>query len=198
MRKALLLSGGMDSVALAYRERPDLTITIDYGQVCAPAEIQAAGHVSAELAIQNEVLRIDCHALGSGDLAGQAAHALGVTTEWWPYRNQLLITLAAMRAVSLDVQDLMIATVASDGNYRDGTVEFIERIDGLLSFQEGELRVSAPAISLSSADLIKSSGIPFHLLAWAHSCHRANYACGDCRGCYKHQATMNVLGYGYY
>ncbi len=31
-KTAILLSGGMDSIALAYWKRPELAITINYGQ----------------------------------------------------------------------------------------------------------------------------------------------------------------------
>lgn len=113
-------------------------------------------------------------------------------------RNQLLITLAAMRAVDLGVTELLIASVKSDSNYRDGTAEFADRIDQLVSFQEGGLRVRAPASHLTTEELVRQSAVPFSLLAWAHSCHCSNLACGDCRGCYKHQTTMDALGHGYY
>ena len=32
MKKCLLLSGGIDSFCLAFLQRPDIAITIDYGQ----------------------------------------------------------------------------------------------------------------------------------------------------------------------
>lgn len=198
MKYGLLLSGGMDSTALAYWKRPDVAITVDYGQVPAEAEVQASGQVCATLGIRHELVRVDCRGLGSGDLAGREAHELAATSEWWPYRNQLLITLAAMRAVALGVQQLMIATVSTDGNYRDGTDDFIRLLDRLVSFQEGGMRITAPAIGMSSTELVRASGIPFDVLAWAHSCHKSNFACGDCRGCYKHQQTMYELGYGFY
>src|SRR5689334_6708639 len=104
----------MDSIAVAYWKRPEVAITIDYGQVCAEAEVQAATEIAKSLEIQHEILLIDCRKVGSGDLAGAEAHSQAATSEWWPYRNQLLITLAAMRLIALDVQELMIATVASD------------------------------------------------------------------------------------
>lgn len=196
--KAALLSGGMDSIALAYQERPAIAFTIDYGQVCASAEIEAAGVVAAALQCRHEIIRVDCRALGSGDLAMKAAHSMGAAQEWWPYRNQLLVTLAAMRGVDIGVTELLLASVKSDGTFRDGTGEFVKRIDALLSFQEGAMRVQAPASHLTTEELVRQSGVPFSLLAWAHSCHCSNLACGDCRGCYKHQLTMEALGHGRY
>ena len=42
MKTALLLSGGMDSIAIAWWKRPDIALTLDYGQQAANAEIKAA------------------------------------------------------------------------------------------------------------------------------------------------------------
>lgn len=83
--KSVLLSGGMDSVALAYQERPAVAFTIDYGQVCASAEIEAAGVVAESLHCRHEIIRVDCRALGSGDLVMKAPHTIAATQEWWPY-----------------------------------------------------------------------------------------------------------------
>jgi len=61
--------------------------------------------------------------------------------------------------------------------------------------QEGRIRVEAPAIHGSTVDLIRKSEIPYSLLAWAHSCHTGNIACGRCRGCNKHRNVVAELGY---
>lgn len=193
MKSALLLSGGMDSIALAYWKRPDIAFTVDYGQLCAEAEVRAATQVALVLGIQHEVLRVNCRALGSGDLAGQPASDLSPVPEWWPFRNQLLVTLAAMRATALEVDRLLVGSVASDGIHRDGTPEFYARIDGLVAFQEGCIHVEAPALSLTTVELVLSSGVPREILAWSHSCHVADYACGVCRGCNKHSQVLEDL-----
>ena len=108
MTAALLLSGGMDSTALAYWMRPQVAITIAYGQLCAAGEIDAASAVCAQLGIKHEVIRVDCSALGSGDLSDRPALAIAPVSEWWPFRNQLLITLAGMRALEYGLSDVMI------------------------------------------------------------------------------------------
>ena len=41
----LLLSGGMDSTSIAWWKRPDVAISVDYGQRAAAAELEAAGAV---------------------------------------------------------------------------------------------------------------------------------------------------------
>lgn len=194
MAVGVLLSGGVDSIALTFWKRPDIAFTIDYGQAPADAELQAAAEVCRELRIEHEVLRIDCSSLGSGDLANAPALAMAPVPEWWPFRNQLLITIAGARAVARDVGRLLLGTVVTDRVHADGGPAFLAALSSLMEMQEGGIRVEAPALDLSSAALVRESGVPPGLLAWAHSCHVGNLACGRCRGCAKHFTTMRELG----
>ena len=198
MTTALLLSGGMDSTAIAYWRRPEVAITIDYGQQPAAGEIRAAQAVSQALDIDHHVLRCDLSALGSGDMAGAVALDLAPVPEWWPYRNQMLVTLAAMKAVGLGVDTLQIGCLATDGQHADGRADFVAALDGLLRLQEGHLRLEAPAVELTAVELVRRSKIPMDVLGWAHSCHVGEYACGLCRGCQKHYETWKALGYDPY
>ena len=194
MTSAVLLSGGMDSTAIAYWKRPEHAITIDYGQLPAPAEIRAAAAVATNLGIAHHVLRVDLKALGSGDMAGTPALAIAPVREWWPYRNQMLITLAAMKAIQVGADRLLIGTLVTDGAHADGRPEFVAMMDQILQIQEGILTLEAPAIELTAIELVRTSGVPRNVLAWAHSCHRDEYACGICGGCRKHYETWAALG----
>jgi len=198
MKTAVLLSGGMDSTALTAWRQPNIAITIDYGQKPAPGEIRAATAVAAALEIEHHIISCDLSALGSGDLAGSPALGIGSVPEWWPYRNQLLVTLAAMRCVSLAVGTLLIGALRTDGAHADGRPEFISALDQLLRIQEGELRLEAPAIGTGADELVKASAVSVEILAWSHSCHVSEYACGVCRGCRKHYETMAELGFNPY
>jgi 7-cyano-7-deazaguanine synthase len=194
MRSALLLSGGQDSTAIAYWLRPSVGITVDYGQQPAEAEVRASAQICKELGIRHVVVSINCSQIGSGDLNGQPPLAVAPSSEWWPYRNQLVITLAAAPALAHGAHELLIGTVATDASHTDGTQEFVEVMDKLISLQEGGLRIRAPAIGMSSSELVRRSGIPLELLCWSHSCHRSSFACGCCRGCIKHKNVMHELG----
>ncbi len=190
---AILLSGGIDSTAVAFWKRPCLAITIDYGQAPAKGEIRAAHQIAKELDISHEVVTVDCQKLGAGDLAGKEPIPGSPASEWWPFRNQLLITLAAMHIISKDVGVLYLGSVKSDGFHADGTQEFYKKIDDLVRLQEREIRVEAPAISYDAKELVKKSSVPISLLGWTHSCHKAEFACGQCRGCNKHREIMSDL-----
>ena len=196
--RALLLSGGMDSIAVAYWQRPELAFTVDYGQRAAEAEISAAAQVADELDIQHEVISIDCSQIGSGDMAGSDAIDIAPVPEWWPFRNQLLITFSAARGVKLGVSEIMTGSVASDSSHADGRPGFYQAMDTVTSYQEGGIRVSAPALEMTTVELVQLSSVPREILAWAHSCHTGNLACGQCRGCIKHyEVTKEVYGIAY-
>jgi 7-cyano-7-deazaguanine synthase len=193
--KGLLLSGGLDSTALAYKHKPDIAFNINYGQCAAEAENRAAHAVCDALSIKLISIEIDCSDLGSGDLTGRPAIGIAPKSDWWPFRNQLLITLCAMKAVEFDCSSILIGTVKSDQYHTDGTPEFVRNINQLMISQEGGLKIEAPDINLTTTELIRSSNVPFELLALSHSCHKANLPCANCRGCNKHYSTLKELGH---
>jgi 7-cyano-7-deazaguanine synthase len=83
--------------------------------------------------------------LGCGDMARTAPLNIAPIPEWWPFRNQMLVTLAAMKAVTLGVKRLLIGTLKTDDLHADGRPEFVERINTLLMGQEGGITLEAPA-----------------------------------------------------
>lgn len=191
--KLLLMSGGVDSSCIATWLRPDVLCTVDYGQRVAVAEIRSSEYMATTLGLHHEVIRIDCSALGAGHLAGRDPSALAAASEWWPYRNQLLITLGAMRFVSEGLTEIIIGTVAGDGVHMDGRPAFVDAVSTVMLVQEGGITVSAPAISISTEDLIQRSGITKEMLAYTFSCHVSVYPCGQCRGCIKHADVMSSM-----
>jgi 7-cyano-7-deazaguanine synthase len=194
MMRAVLLSGGMDSTALCWWQRPDIAIFVNYGQIPAIAEGRAAREIADELGIRLETVSVDCSSLGTGLLAGSRQLPGSPTSEWWPYRNQLLATLAGSVCARHNVTEMMIGTVLGDEKHSDGSHEFVRTLDSLFALQEGHLRFTAPAISLDTKTLIKISLIPDEILAWTHSCFVSDTPCMKCRGCGKHLSTLNALG----
>ena len=82
LNQLLLLSGGMDSITLAWSLSTKLLLTVDYGQLPAKGEIQAASAVCAELGLSHRVLTLDCRSLGSGDLAGIFPVSAAPVSKW--------------------------------------------------------------------------------------------------------------------
>lgn len=195
MSKAILLSGGMDSISLAYWQRPEMAFTVDYGQLPAQTEIRVSNIIAEALGMQHHVIKIDCGSLGSGDLLNGNSLDISPSTEWWPYRNQLLITFALMKGIQIGITEIMLASVKSDSFHKDGTEIFYEYINQLSEYQESNISVTAPCLNHTTAELVRLSRIPKDLLLWAHSCHKSNVACGNCRGCNKYAQTMKELNY---
>ncbi|MFC4359288.1 7-cyano-7-deazaguanine synthase [Halobium salinum] len=189
----LLLSGGLDSATLAYTHQPDLTVTVDYGQCCADAEIQASSQIAGQLGLDHKVIQVDCQSLGAGTMAGRQGIDLGDAPEWWPYRNQLVITLVAMDVVRRGADRLLVGAVADDQSHADGQAKFFELMDSLLSFQEGNLRVETPAIDRTTEEFVREANPPESLLGWTHSCTASNAACGECRSCKKRQRVLTRI-----
>jgi len=189
----LLLSGGIDSACIAYERRPKCALTVDYGQLVATSEMRAAATICRELGIEHHTLVVDLRAIGGGVMSGRAHEIASPTPEWWPFRNQLLITLGAAKAISLGIDSVIIGTVRSDSVHADGSAKFVETIQTLLQIQEGAVRLEAPALSLETDSLLRRCGAPHSFIGWTFSCHMANEPCGACRGCYKHLATIESV-----
>lgn len=195
MSELLLLSGGIDSIALAAWRMPDCCLTIDYGQRPANAEIDASKEVCQSLCLNHVILQVPIGSLGAGILAGKSPSLSSPNEEFWPFRNQMLLTLGAMYAHTHQIGRVLIGTVNTDRRHADGSLKFISLISELIRFQEGGIEVLAPASHLNTVDLVRQSGVAPSILGWAHSCHRSNIACGACPGCFKHSAVMSELGF---
>lgn len=194
-KTGLLLSGGMDSMALAYWLKPSYAITIDYGQKCAEAEIEASAFICKELGIQHILIKKDFSDLGSGTLSDKPSLDIAPSEEWWPYRNQLLVTIGCMKGIALGIDKLMVGSVKTDGGrHVDGKLEFYLKLNELVSMQEGNIYVEAPAIEMDTIELIKKSEIPYNMLLHSHSCHTSNRPCMKCTGCYKNYMIRKQLG----
>lgn len=196
----LLLSGGHDSVALAAWLRPAACVTINYGQRPVEGEFRAAAAVAGALGLPWHSFAVDLTPVGSGLLHGDGKPAeTGLvdppSPEWWPYRNQLLVSLAAAWALPRGFSEIVVGSVSRDGErHIDGTLEFYKRLDELIAYQEGGIRVVAPGIEMTTVDLIKVSGVADSVLGYAHSCHIAAYPCGTCPGCLKHEDVLAQSG----
>jgi 7-cyano-7-deazaguanine synthase len=132
---------------------------------------------------------------GDDEAAGSERLQQAPSPEWWPYRNQLLASLAAAWALPRGYDEILIGSVASDGlRHRDGSARFYELLNEVVSYQEGRVRITAPAIAMTTADLIGVSGVDDSVLGYAHSCHTAAYPCGICPGCRKHHDVLAGAG----
>lgn len=191
--RALLFSGGVESTCLAVMTKPDLALTIDYGQVCAPGEIRAARHIASLVGMSHRVIEVSLGHLGSGEMTGVPSAAGSRVPEHWPFRNQMLLTVAAMALAGGELRELIIGTVLTDRVHNDGTPEFLSAMERLLQTQLSDFRLGAPASTMTTDDLVRRSGVSRDLLGWTFSCHRSGVACGACRGCNKSMELFDRL-----
>lgn len=189
--RVLLFSGGMDSTALAGWLRPDALFFVDYGQAPASGELRAAQHLASVLRLPFQFGTANCRDFGAGEMAGAEALSSDAP-EFWPYRNQLLITIAAMAYAAVDSLKLYIGTVRGDAVHPDGQPKFLFAMNELLRSQ-ADVTVEAPALNLTAMELQRRAKLPLEILSWAFSCHRSSHACGLCRGCTKHFETLQYL-----
>jgi len=193
--RALLFSGGVESTCLAVLTKPDIALTIDYGQVCAPGEIRAAKHIASVVGMSHRVIEVSLGHLGTGEMTGIPSEDAGTRVpEHWPFRNQMLLTVGAMALAGSDLRELIIGTVLTDRVHNDGTPEFLSAMERLLQTQLSDFKLSAPASTITTDDLVRRSGVSRDLLGWTFSCHRSELACGACRGCNKSIDLFARLG----
>ncbi len=111
--RLLLLSGGLDSAAVAAWQRPDHCLVVDYGQAPASAEARAAGAIARDLGLELTRVTVDASQVGAGLMsnAGKGSE-VSDAAEWWPFRNQLLITIAGAWAVVRGYSTILLGTVS--------------------------------------------------------------------------------------
>ena len=191
MTSLLLLSGGLDSAAVAAIFRPDVCLFVDYGHRPADGERLASRTVAEGLGFDWIERRVDLSSLGAGLLVGERPAASAPTPEWFPFRNQLLVTVAGAVGVAVGADVVWIGlTVEDRDRHADGRPEFVDRLDSLMRFQEGAVGVAAPAIDLSGRDLIDRAALSPRLVAATLSCHVASLPCGQCPGCVKRRLSL--------
>lgn len=187
----LLLSGGLDSAALAAWTRPAMTVFVRYGQKPQHAEENAARAVARHLSLPLQVIDLPLSDVGGGLMHDDAPLPDAPSPEWWPFRNQFLATVGAAVAVRHRLTAVALASVRGDGDrHVDGSAPFYTHLDAVMSIQEGHVRVTAPAIHLSTVELLRTAGAGRDLIGWTVSCHRANDPCGDCPGCWKRELVL--------
>lgn len=200
-RAVVLVSGGMDSaVVLAIaRERGFVpyALSVRYGQRHS-AELEAAARTAARLgAVAHKVVEVDLRSIGgsalTADIAVPEAPAEGIPVTYVPARNTIMLSVALGWAEVLGARDLFCGVNAVDySGYPDCRPAFIEAFERLANLatkagvEQGGLRVHAPLIAMSKADIVREGlrlGVEF---AETVSCYQADAdgrACGRCDAC---------------
>jgi 7-cyano-7-deazaguanine synthase len=207
----VLLSGGMDSaVVLAQaRERgfAPMAFSVRYGQRHS-AELDAARAQAQVFGVPHRVVDIDLRTIGgsalTADIAVPETPAEGIPVTYVPARNTILLALALAQAEVAGARDLFVGVNAVDySGYPDCRPAFIAAFEQLANVAtkagvEGQrLRVHAPLIAMSKADIVREGlrlGVDF---ARTVSCYQADAqgrACGRCDACRLRAAGFALAG----
>jgi 7-cyano-7-deazaguanine synthase len=204
-RKAVvLLSGGLDSytaAAVAKRDGYELyALTVRYGQVHV-REIDAARRVAQALGVARHVeLDVDLATFGGSSLVGEgeipqgrALDSASIPSTYVPARNTVFLSLALAWAEVTGAEAIVIGVNSlDDSGYPDCRPEYLEAFERMAALAtkagvEGRpLRILAPLLHLSKADIVRL-GVDLTLdYGLTHSCYRPTgdgRACGRCDSC---------------
>lgn len=199
----VLVSGGLDSATCLAIARAEgfacHALSFAYGQR-HEAELTAARRVAAALdAVQHRVMTIDLGAFGGSALTDPSiavpeAPSGGVPVTYVPARNTIFLSMALAWSEVLGAHDIFIGVNAVDySGYPDCRPEFIESFERManLATRAGiedvaRLRIRAPLISLSKAEIIRRGralGVDYELTVSCYQADAQGRACGRCDSC---------------
>jgi 7-cyano-7-deazaguanine synthase len=200
-RAVVLVSGGMDSAVVLAIAREQgyepFALSVKYGQRHT-SELDAADNVARTLGATHKTVVVDLRSIGGSaltdaDIDVPDAGGPGIPVTYVPARNTIMLSLALGWAEVLGAADLFCGVNAVDySGYPDCRPEFIEAFERLANVAtkagvEGAgLRVHAPLLRMSKADIVREGirlGVDF---AQTVSCYRADAegrACGHCDAC---------------
>ncbi|HYT73333.1 MAG TPA: 7-cyano-7-deazaguanine synthase QueC [Vicinamibacterales bacterium] len=204
-RKAvLLLSGGLDSYTAGAIARADgyelYALSIRYGQV-HEREIEAARRVGKSLDVARHLeLDVPLSKIGGSALVGDGEipkdrrlDGAEIPSTYVPARNTVFLSLAMAWAEVIGADAIVIGVNALDySGYPDCRPEYLrafERVAALATragVEGGRLRILAPLIDLSKAEIIRRGialGLDYEL---THSCYDPRpdgRPCGRCDSC---------------
>jgi len=204
-RAVVLLSGGLDSFTAAAMTKADGyeldALSVGYGQIHA-REIEAARAAARALGVVRHVeMAVDLAAFGGSALVGDGAipkdRALetehGIPSTYVPARNTVFLSLALAWAEVVGATAIVIGVNALDySGYPDCRPEYLEAFERMAALAtkagvEGRpLRVLAPLLRMSKAEIIRH-GLALGLdYALTHSCYDptpSGAPCGRCDSC---------------
>ena len=198
----VLLSGGLDSATVLAMARADgyacHALSVRYGQR-HEAELDAAARVASRLgAASHRIIGIDLGGIGGSALtdariAVPESPSEGIPPTYVPARNTIFLALGMGVAEVAGADDLFIGVNAIDySGYPDCRPEFLDAFRRLASLAtrasvEGRpLRVHAPLIDLTKADIIRRGlalGVDYGLTVSCYQADAGGAACGRCDAC---------------
>ena len=194
MKKCVIpISGGLDSTIILHHAKKDLNfdeiygVSFDYGQRHL-RELKCAGYQCNEVGIDDhKVLDISfvkdiatTSSLTNHDIdVAKTKDVLGdpQTVNYVPFRNMMMLSICCAYAESVGAGTVFhgAALVDSQAGYWDGSQEFLENLNNVVSLNRRDrISVEAPLIKLSKREIIEL-GINLRVdFANTHTCYSGN------------------------
>jgi len=207
-RAVVLLSGGLDSaVTLAIAKRDGFephALSFDYGQRHR-VELDAARRVAQAAGVRDHrVAQIDLRVFGGSALTddipvplersvAEIGHGYGIPVTYVPARNTIFLSYALAWSEVTGAAHIFLGVNSVDySDYPDCRTEFLQAFEHLASVGtksgvEGtRVRVHAPLLHLSKADIVLKGAELEVNFALTHSCYDPDVdgiSCGKCDAC---------------
>ena len=198
----VLLSGGLDSATVLAIARDEgwhcHALSVDYGQRHR-SELDAASRVARSLgAADHRVVRVDIASFGGSALTDPAIGVPTTPTEgipitYVPARNTIMLSLALAHAEVSHSDAIFTGANAVDySGYPDCRPEYLQAFERLANLatkagiEGASLRVHAPLVRLSKADIVREGsrlGVDFAITVSCYQADAQGRACGRCDAC---------------
>jgi len=209
MKIIVLVSGGMDSVTALYQAAGDYEVltglSFDYGSKHNDKELPFAAWHCGQLGIRHEVVKLDfINALFASDLLKSGGEipeghyeAESMKQTVVPFRNGIMLAVAAGYAESIGAQGIVIAAHAGDhAIYPDCREAFMEPMAGAIcAGTYAKIAVIRPFIQARKEDIALTGsklGVDFSQ-TW--SCYKGGVKhCGKCGTCVERREAFALAG----
>ena len=202
-RAVVLLSGGLDSATCLAIARDmgfeTYALSVAYGQRHA-AELAASKRVAQVLgAREHRTASVELGQFGGSALTDPGIAVpldqdnAGIPVTYVPARNTVMLSIALAWAEVLGANDIFVGVNAVDySGYPDCRPAFIEAFERMarlatkVGVEGAQLRIHAPLIELSKADIIRRGvalGVDYGLTVTCYQADDAGRACGCCEAC---------------
>lgn len=203
----IVLSGGLDSTTLLYDYRDEiaLAVTFDYGSKHNQREIPCAQHHCRQLGIEHLIIPLGFMGqyfrsdllLSGGEIPLGAYNGENMQATVVPFRNGIMLSIAAGLAESRGLKRLFIANHFGDHNiYPDCRAAFAEPMaEAILQGTSNQVELAAPYTHLSKSDIV-AVGMPLGLdYATTWSCYVGGETqCGECATCRERKEAFALAG----
>ena len=213
-RAVVLLSGGLDSATCLAIARDmgfeTYALSVAYGQRHA-AELVASKRVAQALgAREHRTASVELGQFGGSALTDPGIAVpldqdnAGIPVTYVPARNTVMLSIALAWAEVLGANDIFVGVNAVDySGYPDCRPAFIEAFERMarlatkVGVEGAQLRIHAPLIELSKADIIRRGvalGVDYGLTVTCYQADDDGSACGRCEACRLRAAGFKAAG----